>query len=212
MFLGFGEAPLHLAERTARNPALRAGKFLVKPEGALAAYARLLRSWASRIDLVAPGDLARLESRHIDDSLKAAEIVASAPTGDALDAGSGAGFPGVPLAIVDPGRLWRLLEPRAKRAAFLEEVVRELDLNAEVVRRTAQRAASDPALAGTHAVVTARALAAPAAAFQLMAPLVAPGGLRIVWVGSADAEIPPDAEELQGGLAIIGRRGPEPGP
>ncbi|CAN5687724.1 hypothetical protein BH20ACT23_BH20ACT23_12970 [soil metagenome] len=183
----------------------------MKPEDALAAYVRLLRWWAPRVDLVAPGDLPRLESRHIDDSLKARAIVASAPEGAALDAGSGAGFPGVPLAIVDPGRWWRLLEPRAKRAAFLVEVVRELDLNAEVVRRTTQRAASDPSLAGAHAVVTARALAAPAVAFELVGPLVAPGGLRIVWVGS-DSEIPPDAEDLQGGLAIIGHRGPEPGP
>jgi len=185
--------------------------FLVKPEDALAAYARLLRWWAPRVDLVAPGDLARLESRHIDDSLKARETVASAPDGPALDAGSGAGFPGVPLAIAAPGRWWRLLEPRAKRAAFLDEVVRELDLSAEVVRRTTQQAAADPSLAAAHAVVTARALAAPAVAFELVAPLVAPAGLRIVWVGS-DSEIPADAEELQGGLAIIGRRGPEPGP
>jgi len=185
--------------------------FLVKPEEALAAYARLLRSWAPKVDLVAPGDLPRLESRHIDDSLKARELVASAPDGPALDAGSGAGFPGVPLAIVGPGRWWRLLEPRAKRAAFLDEVVRELDLNAEVVRQTAQQAVTDPSLAGAHAVVTARALAPPPVAFELMAPLVAPGGRRIVWAGS-DSEIPPEAEELKGGLAIIGRRGPEPAP
>jgi len=183
----------------------------VKPEDDLAAYARLLRWWAPRVDLVAPGDLARLESRHIDDSLKARAFVASAPEGAALDAGSGAGFPGVPLAIAERDRWWRLLEPRAKRAAFLDEVVRQLDLNAEVVRRTTQQAASDPSLSGAHAVVTARALAPPAAAFELIAPLVAPDGLRIVWVGS-DSEIPADAEELQEGLAIIGHRGPEPGP
>lgn len=181
----------------------------VTSEEALAAYARLLRWWASRVDLVAPGDLDRLESRHIDDSLKARAIVTSAPEGEALDAGSGAGFPGVPLAIVDPGRRWHLLEPRAKRAAFLDEVVRELDLNAEVVRRTTHQAAADPALAGRQAVVTARALAPPAMAFELVAPLVSPVGLIVVWVG-AGAEIPPDAEELEGGLAIIAR-GSEPG-
>lgn len=182
----------------------------MNPEDALAAYVRLLRWWAHRIDLVAPGDLDRLESRHIEDSLKAHEIVEAAPEGLALDAGSGAGFPGVPLAIVG-NRWWRLLEPRTKRAAFLDEVVRELNLDAEVVRRTAHEAASDPSLAAAHAVVTARALAPPPAAFELIAPLVTPEGLRIVWVGS-DAEIPRDAARLPEGLAIIGRRGPEPGP
>ena len=161
------------------------------------------------MDLIAPGDLDRLESRHIEDSLKAREIVASAAPGDALDAGSGAGLPGVPLAIVGD-RWWRLLEPRAKRAAFLDEVIRELDLKAEVVRKTTRQAASDPQLAAAHAVVTARALAPPSIAFELIAPLVAPGGVRIVWVGS-NAEIPRDAEVLAEGLAIIGTRGPQPG-
>jgi 16S rRNA (guanine527-N7)-methyltransferase len=179
-------------------------------EEALDAYVGMLRRWAPRIDLVAPGDLDRLEARHIEDSLKALEVVASAPAGPALDAGSGAGLPGVPLAIVGD-RWWRLLEPRTKRAAFLDEVVRELDLDAEVVRMTTREAASDPHLAAAHAVVTARALAPPRAAFELMGPLVAPTGLRVVWVGS-NAEIPRDAERLPEGLAIIPNRGPRPGP
>jgi len=182
----------------------------VNPEDAFAAYVRLLNWWAPRIDLMAPGDLERIQSRHIEDSLKARDIVASGPQGAALDAGSGAGFPGIPLAIVGD-RWWRLLEPRAKRAAFLDEVVRELDLRAEVVRKTTSEAAADQHLAAGHAVVTARALAPPAEAFGLIAPLVAPDGLSIVWVGS-NAEIPRDAEKLPEGLAIIANRGPQPGP
>ncbi|MGH2699984.1 MAG: 16S rRNA (guanine(527)-N(7))-methyltransferase RsmG, partial [Actinomycetota bacterium] len=160
---------------------------------ALAAYAELLRRWAPRVDLVAPGDLDRLESRHIADSLKALPVVRAAPPGPALDAGSGAGLPGVPLSLADPGRLWRLLEPRAKRAAFLDEVVRELALHAEVIRKTTSEAASDPLLAGQHAVATARALAPPPTAFELLRPLMTPDGIRIVWVGEG-AEIPADAE------------------
>jgi len=181
----------------------------VTSEDALAAYVRLLRWWAPRVDLIAPGDLERLQSRHIEDSLKAREVVASAPQGAALDAGSGAGLPGVPLAIVGD-RWWRLLEPRTKRAAFLEEVVRELDLSAEVVRMTTHEAASDERFAAGHAVVTARALASPVEAFELVGPLVAPEGLSIVWVGS-NAEIPRDAEKLPEGLANIASRGPQPG-
>ena len=181
----------------------------MKPDEALVAYVEMLRRWSPRVDLVAPGDLERLESRHIDDSLKALTILEVAPEGPGLDVGSGAGLPGVPLAIVGD-RWWRLLEPRAKRAAFLDEVVRELDLPAEVVRKSAQQAAADPSLAGRHAAVTARALAPPVRAFELMRPLVAADGLRIVWVG-LDAEIPPDAERAPGGLAIIGPGGPKPG-
>ncbi|MDQ4058658.1 MAG: class I SAM-dependent methyltransferase [Actinomycetota bacterium] len=174
------------------------------PEARLAAYAELVRGWAPRLDLIAPGDLDRLEERHLDDSLKALEVVRAAPPGLAVDVGSGAGLPGVPLAIAAPGRRWRLLEPRAKRAGFLDQVVRELELNAEVIRMSAQQAARDPALAGVHALATARALTAPAVAFDLLAPLLAASGISLVWVGER-ARIPSGAEELVPGLAIIRR-------
>ena len=168
----------------------------------LQAYAGLLRSWAPRLDLVAPGDLSRLKERHLDDSLKALPLLTAAPPGPAVDVGSGAGLPGIPLALAEPARSWRLLEPRAKRAAFLEEVVRELELDCEVLALTAQQAARDPALAASHAIATARALAAPVAAFALIGPLVVPGGLGIVWVGK-EAILPPDAEEVGQGLASV---------
>lgn len=125
-----------------------------------------------------------------------------APPGPCADVGSGAGFPGVVLALAAPGRTWRLLEPRARRAAFLEEVVRDLALDCEVLRVTAQEAAADPALRGAHAVVTGRALAPPGEAFELLRPLVAPGGVAVVWFGRR-AELPPEAEEWAEGLAIM---------
>lgn len=171
-------------------------------EAKLARYEELLREWASRIDLVARGDLSRLRSRHIDDSLRAAAAVDAAPPGPCIDVGSGAGLPGIPLAIAT-GRLWRLLEPRRQRAGFLDECLRELDLQngCEVVRLTAAQAATT-ALAGAHAVATARALATPPVAVALCRPLVAPGG-RVVLFTGATAEMPPDAEEIAPGLLTI---------
>lgn len=171
-------------------------------EPALAEFASLVRWWGTRTDLVAPGDLVELEQRHIADSLKALPVIESAPPGPAVDVGSGAGFPGVPLAICEPTRRWRLLEPRRLRSAFLEEVVRSLDLSCEVVATSAEEAARDPVLAAAHAVATARALAPPGRAFELMSPLLAPDGVGIVWAG-ARARLPQQAEVLPEGLAII---------
>lgn len=150
-------------------------------EDALAAYTALVLEWAPRLDLVAPGDLSRLRRRHIDDSLRAASIVAAAPPGPAIDVGSGAGFPGIPLAIAGPRRRWRLLEPRRRRAAFLEEVVRALELDCEVVNRTAEQIAEDAAFVRAHVVATARALAPPLEAKKKLVPLLAAGGRGIVW-------------------------------
>jgi 16S rRNA (guanine527-N7)-methyltransferase len=172
----------------------------VERSEALTRYAELVRNWAPKLDLVSPTDLDRFEERHAADSLRALPAVEAAPPGPCVDVGSGAGLPGIPLAIAS-GRLWRLLEPRARRAAFLEEVVRELGLECEVLRMTAEEAARGP-LAGAHAVATARALAAPDVAVDLCRPLVVPGGSVLVFHGER-SEPPAESEEIAPGVARV---------
>jgi 16S rRNA (guanine527-N7)-methyltransferase len=170
---------------------------------ALARYEELLRAWASKLDLVSDSDLPRLRYRHIDDSLRLLPLLDELPPGPCVDVGSGAGLPGVPLAIADPSRSWRLLEPRRRRAAFLEEVVRELELDAEVVVSTAEQAAID--IGPVHALAVGRALAEPPAALALLAPLVGESGVAAVFLGRT-AEVPPGAEEWSEGIAIVRRK------
>ena len=167
-------------------------------QGKLATYEALVRYWAPRLDLVSPSDLERFSQRHIADSLRVLELVEAAPEGICADVGSGAGLPGIPLAVAS-GRRWRLLEPRSRRAGFLEEVVRQLDLDCEVLRLTAEEAARDPAL--RHVLVTARALAPPIAAFALVEPLLEPGGRAVVFHGPG-AKLPPGCEAWSDGIAI----------
>lgn len=170
----------------------------------LAVYEELLIAWAPRLDLISPGDLSRIGTRHIEDSLRVLPLLDRLPDLPCIDVGSGAGLPGVPLAIVS-GRRWRLLEPRHKRAAFLEEVLRELALDTcEVVIRSAEDAARDPRFQGAHAVATARALASTGRAARLCHPLVAAGGTTAIYVGPL-AEIPPGAEEVEPGLITIAK-------
>jgi 16S rRNA (guanine527-N7)-methyltransferase len=173
---------------------------------ALADYAALIRRWADRVDLVAPADLDRLEERHIADSLRLAPMLDVLPPGPCVDVGSGAGFPGIPLAIVRPDRPWRLIEPRRRRAAFLEEAVRVLSLDCEVVVVPAEEASADTRFTGAHALATARALAPPQRAFELVMPLVAAGGAGAVFVGEG-APVPPESEEWMPGVAIIRANG-----
>jgi 16S rRNA (guanine527-N7)-methyltransferase len=169
---------------------------------ALSRYADLVRRWSERVNLVGPSDLDHFESRHIADCLRLLPLARALPPGPAIDVGSGAGLPGVVLAAADPARPWRLLEPHRRRAAFLEEVVRELELDAEVVALRAERAATRADLAAMHVLATARALAPPAAAFRMMEPLVAAHGVRAVMVGRS-ARIPSEAEFWSEGVAII---------
>lgn len=171
----------------------------------LEAYAELVRAWAPRLDLIAPGDLDRFEERHIQDSLRVLPLLDEAPGGPCIDVGSGAGLPGIPLAIASD-RHWRLLEPRKKRAAFLEEVIRELALDCEVISQRAEDAARDPSLAAGHSLGTARALAEPGAALSLVAGLIAPGGVSALFIG-ANSEPPVGSESWLPGIAIV--RAPE---
>ncbi len=161
-----------------------------------------MRHWAPRLDLVAPGDLVRFEERHIADSLRLVPLMDDLPDGPCIDVGSGAGLPGIPLAIVRPGRHWRLLEPRTRRAGFLEEVVRSLGLDCEVLPLRAEEAAGDDRLRGAHMLATARALAQPATAARLIDPLVHPEGRGAIFVGP-DAQLPARAALWTAGVAII---------
>ena len=168
----------------------------------LSAYAALVRSWAPRLGLISRADLERFEQRHVDDSLRALPLIDSLPEGPAIDVGSGAGLPGIPLAIAGFPRFWRLLEPRTRRAGFLEEVVRELELDCEVLVMRAEEAARDAGLVKAHVIATSRALATPSKALALTHPLVARNGCSLAWVGK-DANIPTEATVWRPGIVKL---------
>jgi 16S rRNA (guanine527-N7)-methyltransferase len=90
---------------------------------ALHCHRSALIEWSRKADLVSPASLARLDEAHFLDSLALLKL-AKVPHGvRVLDIGSGAGFPGIPWAIARRASTFTLLEPRRKRAAFLEFVV-----------------------------------------------------------------------------------------
>lgn len=88
-------------------------------------YAALLREWSGRMNLVAPSTLPDIETRHIADSAQLADVLPRDV--DIVDLGSGAGFPGIVLAILG----WRVtcIESIGKKAAFLSAVKEELGLD-----------------------------------------------------------------------------------
>ena len=88
--------------------------------------------------LIGPRERPRLWTRHV---LNSTAIAAALPAGaalDVIDAGSGAGLPGIPLALARPELRMTLLEPLARRVDFLAEVVSALDLDVEVIRARAE--------------------------------------------------------------------------
>jgi 16S rRNA (guanine527-N7)-methyltransferase len=139
-------------------------------------YEALLLAIAVPRGMIAAGDRDRLWERHIFDGLRAIEEI-SDPV-DVADVGSGAGIPGIPLAIARPEARFVLVEPRRGRAAFLEAVVDDLGLpNVEVVLGRAS------SVERTFGVAVARALAAPSQSWAIVEPLLERGGKLIYWAG-----------------------------
>jgi 16S rRNA (guanine527-N7)-methyltransferase len=147
------------------------------------AYATLLAGPGVQRGLLGPDEAGRLWERHLLNSAVVAELV-SAP-GRLVDLGSGAGLPGIVLAILLPQVEVILVEPMARRTAFLLECVRELRLtNVEIRRARAEE------LAGKIQadVVTARAVAPLNRLALLASNLCRPGGVVLAIKGAAAAE------------------------
>ncbi|HEY7143919.1 MAG TPA: 16S rRNA (guanine(527)-N(7))-methyltransferase RsmG [Streptosporangiaceae bacterium] len=148
-------------------------------------YARLLAGPGVQRGLIGPAEAGRLWDRHL---INCAAVASLVPRPAALvDLGSGAGLPGLVLAMVLPDVQVVLLEPMARRVAFLGECVRELGLaNVTVHRARAQEAAGQFAAD----VVTARAVAPLDRLAGLALGLARPGGLILAIKGAgAPAEL-----------------------
>jgi 16S rRNA (guanine527-N7)-methyltransferase len=114
--------------------------------------------------------------RHVLDSLRSVRCLRPSDR-ELVDVGAGAGLPGIPVAVAEPERHVILVEPHARRAAFLELAVENLGLvnvDIRIARAEATELQAD--------VCFARALAPPGRAWQLTEHLLAPGG-RLVYFG-----------------------------
>ena len=147
----------------------------------LGAYVSLILRWNSRMNLTAIRDEDRIISLHIIESIVVSEKLPNG-IGSLLDFGSGAGLPGIPIAICRPEIEVTLAESQNKKAAFLMEAVRVLGLGAKVHSGRAE------ALTSEFGCVTLRAVDKMAAAVNSAAGLVAPDGWLALMTTAADLE------------------------
>ncbi len=156
--------------------------------------ARLATDGVTR-GLIGPREVPRLWERHVLNSAAVAEAV---PEGArVVDVGSGAGLPGIPLALARPDLRMTLVEPMARRVEFLEEVVAGLGTPWRVVRGRAEERSVVGAV-GPVDVVTARAVAALPRLVGWCRGLLRPGAQLVALVGArAVAELPAMLPELE---------------
>jgi 16S rRNA (guanine527-N7)-methyltransferase len=135
--------------------------------------------------LVGPGALAP----HLRHALAFSSVAGRPLPRPALDLGSGAGLPGLVLALADPDSRWVLLDGRARSAEFLGEAVDRLGLEGRV-RVVGERAevAARSELRGTMALVVARSVGPPAVTAECAAGFLRPGGVLVVSEPPADEQ------------------------
>lgn len=158
-------------------------------------YAELLAGPGVARGVIGPREAERLWERHLLNSAVLGELVTKGCR--VLDVGSGAGLPGIPLAIARPDLTVVLLEPLARRIAWLREVVDELGLDVAVHRGRAEESRVRDELGGND-VVTARAVAPLGRLVEWTLPLVTPGGRLLAIKGaSAEEELARDINAVQ---------------
>ncbi|MEW6750935.1 MAG: 16S rRNA (guanine(527)-N(7))-methyltransferase RsmG [Candidatus Latescibacterota bacterium] len=146
-------------------------------------YIILLHVWSGRMSLVSQQDRDRLGTRHLLPSLAWLPLVASLPRGRILDLGSGAGLPGLPLAVALPDSRVYLIESRRRRASFLREVVRRLGLRTISIIHGRAEDWSGPD--GGVDLVVSRAVGDPQVAMRLAGRAMAAHAHGLVLCGRA---------------------------
>ncbi len=182
---------------------------------ALAAYLRLLDKWNQAFNLTSIRDPGEMVVRHVLDSLSARPFLKGERV---LDVGCGAGLPGIPLALAEPGRSYTLLDSGLKKVRFVRQVIAELRIsNASAV----QMRVEDYAPMQLFDTVTSRAFAALPDFIRGAGRLVAPGGRLLAmkgrlpadelaalpdgWVASAVTPVRVPALDAERHMIVVGR-------
>lgn len=167
-----------------------------------AVFDAMLSQANTRMDLTAVLDPIEAIDRHYIDSLTPLMHPEWLPVGaQVVDVGSGAGFPGIPLAIARPDIALTLIDAQQKRVGFLCEVIDALHLRATAVHLRAEDAGQSPEHRERYDVAVSRAVAGLPTLLELTLPLVRVGGRAISWKGPA---VHAEMERAHRAAALLG--------
>jgi 16S rRNA (guanine527-N7)-methyltransferase len=165
--------------------------------GRLRAYLTLLAKWNRVYNLTAVREPERMVTHHLLDSLAVLPLLAGGPGTRVLDIGTGAGLPGIPLAIARPKWALTLIDANQKKASFVQQAISELGLRNAVAQ--AIRAEALPPGVGFDLVIS-RAFAELAAFVAVARPLLAPRGRIVAMKGQLPQ---PEIDALPAGVRVV---------
>ena len=181
------------------EPTLRRRLRALSPEpleeaalAAMAVHYAELRRWNRSLALIGPGTVDEVLERHFGESLAALPLVPARPegSGELVDVGSGAGFPGLVLAAARPRWRVTLVEARQRKWSFLLSVARKAALS---VRCLDARVAVPPPAEIPEEIerLTMRAVRLPGPVVAALAARLGPSGSLLLWAGAEDPAVPP---------------------
>ena len=158
-------------------------------------YAQLIEKWNKGMNLVSRGDIVRLDSRHLLDSLAAIPHVQGKAL---LDVGTGPGLPGIPLAIAQPDVAITLWERMARRVRFLQMACRELGLKNVTIRECDIEKAIRTPESSAYDTIVARAVAPVETLWPMLRDHLSADGCLIVYSHIAKPrDLQPNGEAAQ---------------
>lgn len=165
-------------------------------------YMRLLQEWNEKINLTAITEDEEVIKKHFIDCIKAFKSDAIKNARNIIDVGTGAGFPGVPLSIMNPTLKITLVDSLNKRLIFLQEVVKELNLkNIEIVHARAEEFGQNKNYREKFDIATSRAVANLATLSEYLVPLVKIGG-KIISMKASNAK--EEINDAQKAIEVLG--------
>ena len=163
-------------------------------------YMKLLLEWNKKINLTAITDEDEIILKHFVDSITVLKYINE--NDKIIDVGTGAGFPGIPIAIMMPNVKITLLDSLNKRINFLNEVIKELDLkNVETIHSRSEDCGKDILYREKFDISIARAVAKLSTLSEYLLPFVKIGGKMICMKGS---EIEEELKNAQYAIKVLG--------
>ncbi|MBR2278928.1 MAG: 16S rRNA (guanine(527)-N(7))-methyltransferase RsmG [Eubacterium sp.] len=162
-------------------------------------YAKLLVETNKVMNLTGIIEPDEIVVKHFIDSLELLKYADIPQGAKVIDVGTGAGFPGVPLLIARPDLQVTLLDSLKKRLGFLENVLDERDLNAQLIHMRAEDGGQDSSLRETFDIATARAVAPMNVLSEYLLPFVKIGGSMYALKGTGE-----DISEAKNAISTLG--------
>jgi len=177
-------------------------KLTASQQAAFKIYETELIDWNTRANLTAIHDVHQIRVKHFLDSLSCTLALRGTPANQVIDVGTGAGFPGVPLKIVEPGRKFTLVESIGKKAEFCRHICQKLSFfDVDIIQDRAEIAASRPDKREKYDWAVARAVAVLPVLVEYLLPFVRRGGYALAMKGETG---PAEAQSAEQAIHILG--------